>query len=207
MDRRERRPEQRVAPVRLVLTVHLRLVLRRAHQLTVEPDRCDGQASVRDVPEWIHREGAAMRPALQHRHRDPRPGFPLAHVMHDQDAGFVPDRRVQAASRHDRRPERRGAARHVRRRHEGTGPRCMRPGGVAGWHVPLQAVPSPHSYNVGLRTRTGTPTDASAASASSTIRSLFQPRRLALRTRGGRWPSPEPQAYGRPNRGRFSVAR
>jgi hypothetical protein len=62
VDRRERGPEQRGGPGRLAFAAY-RLALRRAQQLTIEPDRRDGQAPVRGTPkaryyqDWVVARG------------------------------------------------------------------------------------------------------------------------------------------------------
>jgi hypothetical protein len=66
-------------------------------------DRRDGQAPVRDVPERIQREAAAVCSALCHCHRDLRAGLALTHVVHDEHATRVARRSVHAAWRHHRR--------------------------------------------------------------------------------------------------------
>ena len=89
VDRRERGSEPRGAPRRGSPIGSRRLALGREHHLTVERDRRDGQAPVRNVPKRIERERATVRPALRHRHRDLRAGLALARVMHDEHADRV----------------------------------------------------------------------------------------------------------------------
>jgi len=62
-DGREGQPEPRGTPVRRSLAIGRRLALRREQHLAVEPDRRNGHASVRDMPQRVEREGAAMCPA------------------------------------------------------------------------------------------------------------------------------------------------